>query len=177
MTVKEFLILTGVSSNLEDVRGEIEALPKPRFIDNKKVPDDLNDITFGQFIRLQSICEPMELIFIPCRELFNMTDQEILKCKASDILGFSIWVVKEIAKIGKMFASTEIKPTKEELMAGVDHLQFGIFGLIDYYATRMGITDHEQVEFVPWVRVYKCIDIDSKRAAYQRRLQRILSER
>jgi len=45
----------------------------------------------------------------------------------------------------------------------VDKLSFGLFGLVDYYATRMGITDHEQVESVPWVRVYKCLDMDAEK--------------
>lgn len=176
MTVKEFLVLTGVSSRIEDVRESIEALPKPRFIERMKVPDDLNDITFGQFIRLQAMSDPRDLIFTPCRELLGMSDRTILKSRACDVLGLSVWTVKEVARIGRLFASTGVKPTKEEVAAGVEQLQFGVFGLIDHYATRMGMTDHEEVEYVPWVRVYKCLDIDAKRAAYQRRLQRILSE-
>ena len=67
----------------------------------------------------------------------------------------------------------KIVPTPEERRAGVDKLSFGLFGLVDYYATRMGITDHEQVESVPWVRVYKCLDMDAEKIRYERRLREI----
>ncbi len=36
-----------------------------------------------------------------------------------------------------------------------------------------GITDHEQVESVPWVRVYKCLDMDAEKIRYERRLREI----
>ena len=40
----------------------------------------------------------------------------------------------------------------------------------------MGITDHEEVERVPWIRVYKCLDMDAERTRFERRLRNILNK-
>ena len=65
------------------------------------------------------------------------------------------------------------KPTAKEKQAGVEKLQFGLFGILDWYAKRMGITDHDDVLTVPWLRIYKCMDMDNKVEQYQRRLNDI----
>lgn len=79
--------------------------------------------------------------------------------------------------INKLFASTSVPATAEEKAAGSDALNFGPFGLVDYYARRMGITDHEEVESVPWVRVYKCLDMDAKRMLFDRKLKNELMKK
>lgn len=176
MTVKEFLILSDISFSQEEITSQMEKLPRPIKVGDVATPDTLNDLTFGQLIKLQSIATPMDVILMPCRELLELKDDEIMNSNAEQVIGFSMWAAKEVQRINKLFASTSIQPTPEEIRAGIEQLQFGIFGLIDHYATRMGIADHEEVENVPWVRVYKCLDIDAKRGAFQRRLQKILSE-
>ncbi len=45
---------------------------------------------------------------------------------------------QEVERITKLFETTSVVPTPEERRAGVDKLSFGLFGLVDYYATRMG---------------------------------------
>lgn len=176
MTVKEFLILSDVSSSHEDITSQMENLPRPVKVGDMPTPDTLNDLTFGQLIKLQSIATTMDVILSPCRELLGLAEDKIMLCEADQVLGFSMWTAREVERINKLFASTCIQPTPEEIRAGIEQLQFGIFGLLDHYATRMGITNHEDVENVPWVRVYKCLDIDAKRGLFQRRLQKILSE-
>ena len=47
------------------------------------------------------------------------------------------------------------------------------FGILDWYAKRMGITNHDEVLTVPWLRIYKCMDMDNKVEQYQRRLNEI----
>ena len=98
------------------------------------------------------------------------------KVEVEAVLGFSSWVTKEVERITKLFETTSVAPTPEEKRAGVDQLSFGLFGLVDYYATRMGITDHEQVESVPWIRVYKCLDMDAEKIRYERRLRKIYQD-
>lgn len=171
MTVKEFLIKSDVCRDQEGLRKQIEELPKPEFIGNKRTPSDLNDITMGQLIMLQSMGDSKDVALIPCKTLLCMEEKEILSVKAETILGFSMWVITEVDRINKLFSSTSVKPTKEEKQAGVEKLSFGMFGMIDHYALRMGIANHEDVEKVPWVRIYKCLDIDSEKAKFQRRLQ------
>ena len=171
MTVKEFLIKSDVCRDQEGLRKQIEELSKPEFIGNKRTPSDLNDITMGQLIMLQSMGDSKDVALIPCKTLLCMEEKEILSAKAETILGFSMWVITEVDWINKLFSSTSVKPTKEEKQAGVEKLSFGMFGMIDHYALRMGIANHEDVEKVPWIRIYKCLDIDSEKAKFQRRLQ------
>ena len=171
MTVKEFLIKSDVCRDQEGLRKQIEELSKPEFIGNKRTPSDLNDITMGQLIMLQSMGDSKYVALIPCKTLLCMEEKEILSAKAETILGFSMWVITEVDRINKLFSSTSVKPTKEEKQAGVEKLSFGMFGMIDHYALRMGIANHEDVEKVPWIRIYKCLDIDSEKAKFQRRLQ------
>ena len=116
-----------------------------------------------------------DVALIPCKTLLNMKEESILNAKAETVLGFSMWVITEVERINKLFSSTSVKPTKEEKEAGVEKLSFGMFGMIDHYALRMGIANHEEVEKVPWIRIYKCLDIDSEKAKFQRRLQNVYS--
>lgn len=106
-----------------------------------------------------------------------MDEKQVLRADATEILGFVYWVAKEVKRINKLFASTNVPPTPEERQAGVDRLNFGFFGLVDYYAQRMGISNHEEVECVPWIRVYKCLDMDAKRVMFERRLRNVLNKK
>lgn len=173
MTVNEFLILSEVASNVGEVLEQIKKLPKPDLIAGVRVPENLNDVTIGKLIELQSISTENDCLIFPCCILLGLSRDKVKQCKAEEVLALSMWVTKEVERITLLFESTNIKSTQEEERAGVNRLSFGLFGLIDYYATRMGITDHEQVESVPWVRVYKCLDMDAERIRYERRLREI----
>lgn len=176
MTVKEFLILGAIASNRRELMEQIHKLPKPAAIAGVKTSDSLNDLTMGKLMELQSVSNDADCLMVPCRVLLGLTSDKVEQCEAVDVLGFSQWVAGEVKRIAKLFESTSVTPTPEEIRAGVDKLSFGLFGLVDYYATRMGITDHEQVEHVPWVRVYKCLDMDAKKIRYERRLRKIYQE-
>lgn len=173
MTVKEFLILSEVASNATELLEQIKILPKPLYVGGIRIPEDLNDLTIGQLMELQSISEVFDCLLIPCRILLGLHQERVEMCKVEEVLGLSTWVTKEVERITKLFESTSVQPTQEESRAGVDKLSFGLFGLVDYYATRMGITDHEQVECVPWIGVYKCLDMDAEKIRYERRLREI----
>ena len=164
MTVKEFLILSDVASNAAELLEQIGKLPKPDFVAGVRVPETLNDLTIGQLMELQSVRNVIDCIMVPCRVVLGLPIDKIEKYEAADILGFSTWVTREVERITKLFETTSVAPTPEERRAGVDKL---------YYATRMGITDHEQVESVLWVRVYKCLDMDAEKIRYERRLREI----
>lgn len=176
MTVKEFFILSDVADTLS-IRDQIERLPKPSTVGKVHTPVTLNDLSIGELIKLQSISDARGFVFAPCQILLNIPEDEVYKEEASQVLGFSVWVAKEVERINKLFASTNVPLTSEEKQAGAERLNFGAFGLLDYFALRMGIEDHEDVERIPWVRIYKCLDIDSKRTIYQRKLREILSKK
>ena len=177
MTVKEFLTIGNIATEMAEMQTIIENLPIPYSVAGRKVPNTLNDISMGDLLLLQEISTEMDLFFVPCKILLGMAEKEVMKADAEEVLGFVCWVAKEVERINKLFSSTSVPPTPEEKQAGSEHLNFGPFGLIDYYAQRMGLADHEQVEFVPWVRVYKCLDMDAKRIRFDRRLRNILSKK
>ena len=93
-----------------------------------------------------------------------------------EVVRFVGWVVSEVERINKLFDKIQAKPTAKEQRAGVERLDFGLFGMIDWYARRMGIQNHDEVFQVPWARIYKCMDMDAKTRDYERRLQEIATK-
>lgn len=177
MTLKEFTVLSQHAVNRHELMMKLERLVKPTFLSGKRVPDSLNDITIGQLIMLQYISTDADFMLKPASIIMGIQDDMLLKEQAEKVIGFSYWVAKELERINKLFKNTSIPPTQEEKQAGVEKLNFGSFGIIDWFAQRMGITDHSEVENVPWVRIYKCLDMDAKRFVYERRLREIYNKR
>lgn len=177
MTLKEFTVLSQHAVNRHELMMKLERLVKPTFLSGKRVPDSLNDITIGQLIMLQYISTDADFMLKPASIIMGIHDDMLLKEQAEKVIGFSYWVAKELERINKLFKNTSIPPTQEEKHAGVEKLNFGSFGIIDWFAQRMGITDHSEVENVPWVRIYKCLDMDAKRFVYERRLREIYNKR
>lgn len=128
MTVKEFLILSEVASNVTDLLEQIKKLPKPDFISGVRLPDNLNDTTIGQLMGLQSISSDVDCIMIPCHVLLGFSVEQIEVCEVEDVLGFSSWVTKEVERITKLFETTSVAPTPEEKRAGVDQLSLACLG-------------------------------------------------
>lgn len=173
MRVKEFIYVARLAS---DIGERIKKLKKPSKVKGRKTPDTLNDISMGDYLMLQSIRTDEDFIFIPGNVLLGMSRKDILKADAYEVVAFSEWCVNEVNKISKLFAKTSVPATEDEKQAGVEKLNFGAFGLIDYFALRMGV-DHETAEKTPWVRVYKCLDMDAKQQLYRRRLNNILAKK
>lgn len=173
MTLKEFIILSSQAANREDLIRQMEKLSKPKYVCGKATPSDLNDISISQLLMLQSIKTDIELLTRPLGIIMGIDEADAMREDAARVIGFSYWVASEVERIGKLFKGTSIPPTEEEKQAGVEKLNFGAFGLIDWYAKRMGITDHAQVDDVPWIRVYKCLEMDAKRTIFERRLRQV----
>lgn len=176
MTVKEFMTLGKLVPDI-DMSERLNRLKKPYSVCKVKTPETLNDLNMGELMQLQSITTDSDFIFTPGMVILHLSERKLLKADSEIVLGFSYWVAKEVKRINKLFASTSVPPTPEEKQAGADSLNFGLFGLLDYYAQRMGITNHEEVEKVPWVRVYKCLDMDANRMRYERRLRNIMAKK
>ncbi len=155
---------------------QMESMTRPVFVGKKAVPSDLNELSFGQIIQMQGISDERMMFFVPARVILEMSEKDVMKAKAVDVVRFSVWVAKEMKRINKLFESTIRKPTEREKRAGIELLKFGVFGMVDWYALRMGLTDHEEVMSVPWMRVYKCLQMDSEKAKYQQRLRKIYED-
>ena len=171
MKLKEWLVLARHGRFVDEV--DVKSLPRPSRVGRNEVPQDLNGLTLGQLLQLQEMSTERDTFFAPCRVLFGMKDEEVAECRALEVVCFASWVAREVERIGKLFEACHNEPRPQEVRAGIHRLNFGIFGMIDWYARRMGITDHEEVERVPWVRVYKCMQMDAETDAFNRRLNEV----
>ena len=106
----------------------------------------------------------------------GMQREETDRARAVDVVRLVGWVFGEVEKINKLFNKTKTNYTQRERQAGVEKLQFGLFGMLDWYARRMGIENHDDVLRVPWMRIYKCLDMDTKQSQYERRLNEIAAQ-
>lgn len=175
MKTKEFLILATVTK--DDMQAKLSRLQRPSSVCGVRVPQDLNNLTIGEIMELQGITTETDAITVPCRVVLGLAEREVMNEDAEKVFGFVMWVVKEMERINKLFERTRVPPTKEEKEAGVDRLNFGPFGILDWYARRMGITDHEYAGFTPWPRVYKCLEMDAQHTLYERRLRNVYNKK
>lgn len=171
MRLKEWLVLAKHGRFVEDF--DVKELSRPTKVGGNPVPSDLNLLTLGELLQLQEMQTELDAMMVPCRVLFKMEDEEIMNARAVDVVRLASWVSREVKRIGDLFASCHNEPKPQEVKAGIHKLNFGVFGMIDWYARRMGIADHEEVERVPWVRVFKCMQMDSEMEAYNRRLNEV----
>ena len=147
---------------------------RPPFVGGHEVPENLNQLTMGQLIDLSQLGDAEESLYQIVTTVLGMTHEEVEQARAVDVVMMIGWVTSEVERINKLFESTDTtKPTQQEKEAGIDTLRFGFFGMLDWYAVRMGISDHDQVLQTPWLRIYKCMDMDNKRNQYERNLQKI----
>lgn len=143
----------------------------PTEIAGKQAPQSLDDITLGQLIQLQEIGANKGIFEAIAIVLLGKPEGWAMKAPALPMLGLRNMVVREQERIAALFTSLTREHTAAEIMAGVESLNFGMFGLADWYARRMGIHDHDAAFATPWIRVWQCQKNDLMEAEYQRRLQ------
>lgn len=159
---------------LED--DQINALKEvacPARIGGKEAPQDLNDLTLGQLIQLESTASEKGVFAAIAEVLLGKSSEWAAKAPALEMLGLRNMVVREQDRIAGLFASLTRDHTAAEVMAGVEKLNFGMFGLADWYARRMGISDHDEAFDTPWIRIWQCRKNDIEESDYRERLQRI----
>ncbi|MBF1491445.1 MAG: hypothetical protein HXN76_01810 [Prevotella pallens] len=168
---KEWIVRAAFSKDTETLH--IEELTRPLRIGKIRTPENLDDMTIGQMVQIAECKGGGEMFYTVCRVLLKMKQKQVDNARAVDVVRFCGWVAGQVQKINKLFDSVKSKPTKEEERAGIENLKFGVFGLIDWYALRMGITDHEEVTKVTWGRVYKCLEMDNKKRGFEKRLAEV----
>lgn len=156
---------------------KIEKYSRPAFVAGKETPEDLSGLTMGDLIKLSTMGDSNDSFYTICEIVMGLTRKQVDKARAVDVVRLVGWVTAEAEKINKLFKGSEAKPTEDEQKAGIKLLQFGLFGMVDWYARRMGIQDHDQVMSVPWLRIWKCMDMDNKTNQYNRRLQDVVNEK
>lgn len=166
-----------VATFSEDVeRLELEKCTRPPRVGKILTPENLDDMTIGQMVRMSECKTGAQLFYRVCDVLLGMGARQVDDCLAVEVVRFVGWVLGRVKVINDLFDKAKSKPSDEEVRAGINQLRFGIFGLIDWYALRMGITDHEEVTNVPWGRVYKCLDMDTRTNDFRKRLQKVYED-
>lgn len=168
---KEWLTVALMSEQVKDL--DLENMTRPKEVAGVEVPENLNEMTIGQMLDLSELKDATEMFYKVCEVLLGLTWAQTGNALALEVVRYVGWVFGRVKEINGLFEKIKGNPTPQEVKAGVLRLNFGVFGMIDWYAQRMGITDHEEVMKVPWLRLYKCLEMDSKTAEYQRKLQKI----
>lgn len=150
----------------------LKAYGRPRKVGRYTPPEDLYNLTYADLIEAQEIAKSNDIQGL-CRLILGMSGKEYGEADAAEVMAFGYWVASELESIGKLFASLKVKPTSEQQRAGIDKLDFGLFGTLDWYCLRMGITDHTEAEKVPWIRIYKCMQKDNELTNFNDRLRKI----
>lgn len=173
-TFKHWIVVATFSKDIE--RLELEKCTRPLKVGKIHTPSNLDDMTIGQMVQMSDCKTGSQLFYRVCKVLLGMEAQQVDNCLAVEVVRFVGWVLGRVKIINDLFDKAKSKPSDEEVRAGINHLKFGIFGLIDWYALRMGITDHEEVTKVPWGRVYKCLDMDTRTNEYKKKLQKVYED-
>lgn len=175
LTFRAYLTIFGASS--EHGRTEqyaaMKDLPRPLAVCGRDVPQDLNLISYGQLDDLHDTPEGVEAIVNCCSVILGASEEEVLMERADRVLWFASFCNREVDRINKLFTAIRTDYEPEEKMAGIEKLTFGSFGILDWYARRMGICDQDEVRSVPWVRIYQCMRNDNEQGKYERRLREI----
>jgi hypothetical protein len=170
MTVERFLIVRDVIDKESQLM--LSHAPKPSCLCRAYTPETLDYLTFGEYLDLKRIKTDEDVLCIPAQVVLKQKLKHIMKADVRDVFGFSRWVIDEVVKINKMFSEINQAATPEERAAGIERLQFGDFGMIDWYAQRMRIQDHDDVLKLPWRRIYQVMKNDGEIAAYRKRLEK-----
>ena len=156
----------------DDQINELKEVAPPARIGGVETPQDLNDLTLGQLIQLEAIGAEKGVFCAIAVVLLGKDEDWAAKAPALPMLGLRNMVVKEQDRIAALFKSLAHEPDAAEVMAGIEKLNFGMFGLADWYARRMGISDHDEAFDTPWLRIWQCRKNDIDEAEYQKRLQK-----
>ncbi len=136
-----------------------------------------NILKFRQLIDLQEKIKTFnDLLFVSFDVIHGLKQEDIINLSAFDCLKFALYTKSELERITKLFKAIEYKPTSEEIKAGIGKINHGFFGTIDWYARRMGISDHDQVVELNWVRIYECLKIDFDNNRFEKRYRQVVSQ-
>lgn len=157
----------------DDQVAALKEITCPARVGAVDAPQDLNDITLGQLIQLEAIAAEKGVFAAIAEVLLGKDEAWAMKAPAMEMLGLRNMVVTEQDRIAALFASLTRDHTAAEIMAGIESLNFGMFGLADWYARRMGISDHDEAFNTPWIRIWQCRKNDIEESEYKERLQKI----
>ena len=175
----DFLILFAacVPHHQQELMMALHDAKRPTFVLGKPVPENLNLLSYGQLEELSYSSESNDPICTAFQTILGLTPEQVYGINVVDVMGFGNFVNRELERINGLFESIQLEHTSEELAAGIEKLNFGAFGVLDWYARRMGMTNQNEVRDVAWVRIFTCMKNDNQQTAFERRLNKELTNR
>lgn len=170
---REYLFLKSFNLIKSPTDKELEQLKRPEKLCGRFTQPSLNSLTMGQLAEIINTEDTVKIIQV----ITGLSEREIMAEPYERVVGYIHFVTAELKRIADLFKQLEINYSNEELQAGVKNLNFGIFGTIDWYARRMGITDHNEVMKIRWIRIWQCAINDSKAQNYEKRYRDIINKR
>lgn len=174
ITYKTFAqLLPHVRQDVHDeLMAKLRKQPRPSRLCGKDIPESLNALTYGTLDDIRSASKARDVVGELAKILLDADPSQLLNEDVNDVFGFLNFVQREVERINKLFSDIKTTYSGEEERAGVHELDFGSFGVLDWYARRMGITNQNEVRGVAWVRIYQCMKNDNMQSEYERRLQK-----
>jgi len=171
----DFVLFFGLCNedHQRELLGVLKEQERPRLLCGREVPKDLNGISYGKLDDLQTAAEAEDPFYETCNVLLGISKKELLEEDINDVFGFINFVTKEVNRINKIFSSIKPSYSQEEKMAGVESLDFGAFGVLDWYAQRMHIANQNDVRDISWMRIFQCMKNDNDKNEYERRLSKV----
>lgn len=170
---KDWLAIASMSRDMDGFMKKMNTFSRPFEVAGKRTQENLNDMTVGQMLQLSGMKSGGDLFYKTTEVLLGLDEAQTAKALAVEVVSYVGWVIGQIERINRLFDKAKGKPTDKELRAGINRLKFGMFGLVDWYAQRMGITNHDDVMGISWMRLYKCMDIDNRTNEFNRRMANI----
>lgn len=158
----------------EEQRKRLLSVPRPVSVRGVLVPEDINGLSLEDLFKLWNIKTVSDLFFVGASVVLGLSERDVRKADFLALMGFANWLSSELQRVSELWSDMPSSKTPEEVQAGAP--KFGTFGIVDYYARRMGMTNHDQALQTQWVRVYQCMRNDAEEAEYRKRLARIQSK-
>lgn len=175
MTFAEFMLLSSRGLVVRPTRAEIDALPRPDVLCGVETPESLDHLTMGQLADITADGGDL----LKAVNIVTGVDAGALAAEPFErVVGFLNFLKSELVRISDLFRQLDVAHTAEEVQAGIDRLDFGLFGTVDWYARRMGYKNQDEVlETVPWLRVWQCAKNDAEKIEFEKRYNEIISRR
>lgn len=154
--------------------------PKPQSLAGREVPHSLNEVSYGMLDELRSLSASTKTgddascaAAVGCvKTIVGIDDTSVMYEDVNDVFGFLCFVQRELERINELFKGIQQTFSPDEIAAGIKELDFGSFGVLDWYARRMGIANQNEVRRIAWVRIFQCMKNDIMKQEFERRLQR-----
>ena len=161
----------------DELLEKLKAQPRPDRLCGVEVPQNLNSLSYGTLDDLQTAAGSKDVVGEVCHILLGLEPEKIKDEDVNKVFGFTNFVTRQLDNINRLFAAIKPHYSSEEKEAGIENLNFGSFGVLDWYAQRMHIANQNDVRDIAWVRIYQCMKNDNEKNEFERRLSEVYNKR